>query len=162
MHKNESPDEPCITKKPKDSYVNHLNNFHQHTESLRNAIEQAQTNSDDTETIASIRSTIIIEDLIPLRHKIYNLLDYIKQNNLYQINPDQAFNKIKYSPRIKIIDSIITILKDNTVQLDDKTIENYQYIMNHIAHFSIKKSHDERLNAKILAALETVSSGDKC
>jgi hypothetical protein len=154
MHKNESPDELCITKKPKDSYTSHLNNFHQHTEALRNAIEQK--NSDDKKTITKLRSKIITEDLIPLKYKIINILNCMKQNNLYPTHFGQTPNKIEHSPRIQIIDSIITILKEDTAQLDHKTIENYQYIMNYIVHFSIQKNGTMTDN-QILAALETVA-----
>jgi hypothetical protein len=157
MHKNESCDEFFIAKKPKDSYASHLNNFKQHTESLRDAIERTNKYPCDTETITSIRSKIITEDLIPLRHKIYNILDCIKKNNLYLNNSDQTPNTLECSPRIQIIDSMITTLKDNAVPLHYETVKNYQYIMNYIAHFSTQKNHGTMLDAQVLAALETIS-----
>jgi hypothetical protein len=162
MHKNESPDDLFITKKPKDSYVNHLNNFNQHSKELRNAIAQTQENPDHTETVTRIRSKIITEDLMPLRYKIKNILSYIKSNNLYLLNyHDQTANKIKHSPRIQIIDTMITSLKDDTFQLNDKIVEHYQCIMNYIAHFSAEKNHDNMANTEILTALETVSLNNK-
>jgi hypothetical protein len=114
-------------------YEKNLNNFNLRTENLRDALYQKQIESEETdqtqtidETIKHIRTTIVTEDLMPLRYKICKILEYIKSNELYHINPDQAFNKIKYSPRIKIIDSMITTLKDDTITLDDTTIKNYQ------------------------------------
>lgn len=160
---------PIKAKNNKSFYEQNLKNFNLRTENLRDALYQKQIEPDATDqiqtiddTIRQIRTTIVTEDLIPLRYKIYNILKYIKKNNLYHSNPDQTCNKIKYSPRIKIIDSMITTLKDNTVELDDQTIEDYQCIMNYIAHFSIQKSHDTELNAQILAALETIFPNDTC
>jgi hypothetical protein len=56
---------------------------------------------------------------------------------------------------------MIATLKNDTIELDDKTVQNYQYIMNHIADFSTKNNHDNIVESQVFAALETISLNNK-
>jgi hypothetical protein len=160
-------DKPTKAKEQKEFYKQCLTNFKQHTQELRNAIHMPEIGYYEVHPTPSIRLTIITNDLIPLKYKICNLLNCIETHSLYRTNyKNQKLRNPDESPRIRIIDSMINILQDLTIPLNDTHIENYQLLINHIADFSVKKGHDRTIayndswvhqhDAQILAALEIV------
>lgn len=166
-------DEPTQAKTNENFYTKNLITFNNKSNQLRKLMYQAQINTDSVEPIKKLNAKIITDDLIPLRHKIINILACIQSHNLYRINySEQSFKKDKnqISPRIQIIDFIIKSLQTTNLLFDDKKIQNYQLIINHIAYFEVKKGHDEMVeytkswihttNKKIVDILEVVFSNN--
>lgn len=146
---------PAEAKKQKEFYEQYLNNFNQHTNELYDAILLPKTDCNKTDTIRHIRTTIVTNDLIPLKQKIYNLLNCIERYNLYHDNYDRQ-NRNNPPPRIYIIDSVISSLKDCTIPLHEKKVENYQFLINHIAYFSVNKNNQH--TPSIFEALQSISN----